>query len=232
MKKRSKFLTRAAIILSAALLSAISIFSISAGAEGDIGEVEDIALFDEDNSSHVVNDAQNTPDIPNGVEDSSSEDNVFALIYDLIIGGADEIFSILTCILSFALMIIYKKGMAPTLEKGVRSLAAGVRGIGERASEIKSSTDSFAAELTDRISTIEASLESLANSLKALTDTLDEREKSSYSLGDLATVMLAEIDMLYEIFNSAELPQYMKERVGERVADMKRKLTGEVEGND
>ena len=142
----------------------------------------------------------------------------------MIISGADEIFSAIACALSFALMLIYKKGMMPTLEGGVRSLAAGVKGIGEKASEIKSTTDSFAADIRDRLTAAERTLEALADGLGKLTAALDEREKNSYSADDLTTVMLAEIDMLYEIFNSAELPQYIKDRVGERIAEMKKTL--------
>ena len=70
----------------------------------------------------------------------------------------------------------------------------------------------------------ERTLEALADGLGKLTAALDEREKNSYSADDLTTVMLAEIDMLYEIFNSAELPQYIKDRVGERIAEMKKTL--------
>ena len=156
--------------------------------------------------------------------DNGAESNLFSLIYDLIISGADEIFSAIACALSFALMLIYKKGMMPTLEGGVRSLAAGVKGIGEKASEIKSTTDSFATDIRDRLTATERTLEALADGLGKLTATLDEREKNSYSADDLTTVMLAEIDMLYEIFNSAELPQYIKDRVGERIAEMKKTL--------
>ena len=42
---------------------------------------------------------------------------------------------------------------------------------------------------------------------------------------DRGFVLKAEIDMLYEIFMAASLPQYLKERVGERVAEMKHALT-------
>ena len=37
--------------------------------------------------------------------------------------------------------------------------------------------------------------------------------------------MNAQIDMLYEIFMSSALPQYAKDRVGEKVAEMKAQLT-------
>jgi hypothetical protein len=191
--------------------------------ENTDGEVENSSLLSENTDGEVENTYQSTDETPTE-QDTGAEDNIFSLIYDKIINGADEIFSIITCALSFALMIIYKKGMMPTLEGGVRSLAVSVKGIGEKATEIKSATDSFASDIADRLTATEKSLTVLADGLNKLTATLDEREKSSYSKDDLTTVMLAEIDMLYEIFNSAELPQYLKEHVGERINEMKKTL--------
>ena len=195
----------------------------SSDSKENTDKVDNESFNSEENTVKVDNESsyseENTDKVDNG-----AESNLFSLIYDLIISGADEIFSAIACALSFALMLIYKKGMMPTLEGGVRSLAAGVKGIGEKASEIKSTTDSFAADIRDRLTAAERTLEALADGLGKLTATLDEREKNSYSADDLTTVMLAEIDMLYEIFNSAELPQYIKDRVGERIAEMKKTL--------
>ena len=191
---------------------------------GITNEVENEILFTEENTDEVDIEGSDLGENSNNVDTHATEENVFSLIYDSIASGADEIFSVITCALSFALMLIYKKGMMPTLEGGVRSLAAGVKGIGEKASEIKNTTDSFATDIAHRLTATERTLEALADGLNKLTATLDEREKNSYSRDDLTTVMLAEIDMLYEIFNSAELPQYVKDRVGEKMAEMKKTL--------
>ena len=219
MKKRPKFLTRIGIIITAAIITALSLCSISASAEDSLGSSDSKAEYVADVTECTAED--NTASL------TDDEESVFTLAYELLVTNADEIFSAVTFIISLALMIIYKKGMMPTLESGVRSLAAGVRGIGERASEIKDSTDAFANNIAERLASAENTLATLADSLKQLNFTLDEREKNSYSADDLTTVMLAEIDMLYEIFASAELPQYLKDRVGEKVSDMKRKLEGE-----
>ena len=53
--------------------------------------------------------------------------------------------------------------------------------------------------------------------LDALEDERDERKK-------LTAVLSAEVDMLYEIFMSAALPQYLKDSVGERIAKMKAEI--------
>ena len=180
--------------------------------DGITNEVENEILFAEENTDEVDIEGSDLGENSDNVDTNTTEENVFSLIYDSIVSGADEIFSVITCALSFALMLIYKKGMMPTLEGGVRSLAAGVKGIGEKASEIKNTTDSFATDIAHRLTATERTLEALADGLNKLTATLDEREKNSYSRDDLTTVMLAEIDMLYEIFNSAELKLAFKKR--------------------
>jgi hypothetical protein len=41
----------------------------------------------------------------------------------------------------------------------------------------------------------------------------------------IKTVLTAEIDMLYEVFMSAALPQYEKDRIGEKISLMKKTLS-------
>ena len=46
------------------------------------------------------------------------------------------------------------------------------------------------------------------------------------------SVLYAEIDMLYEIFMAASLPQYLKDNVGEKVRVMKAKLNSEAKNEE
>ena len=76
-------------------------------------EVENEALFSEENTDEVdiesSNSEENTEKVDNESSypeentekvDNGAESNLFSLIYDLIISGADEIFSAIACALS------------------------------------------------------------------------------------------------------------------------------------
>ena len=71
----------------------------------------------------------------------------------------------------------------------------------------------------------------LSVTLKKLEDELSESREQALKTQDMRKVMIAQIDMLYDIFMSSGLPVYQKDEVSERVRKMKIVLT-DAEGEN
>ena len=147
--------------------------------------------------------------------------NFFTEVYEDVAENAGEILCALTFVGSLVLSFAYKRGLMPLVEGSLVSIGNAVEKIGDntRAASEKS------AELSENINLTARTVQDLANKLEALE--LAVREKLEYEDGirderrQLALVVGAQIDMLYEIFMTSALPQYQKDAVGERIAKMK-----------
>ena len=163
--------------------------------------------------------------------DALEEANAFSEIYALIIDNIDKVFSALAFICSLLLAFAYRRGLIPIVNKGLCA--------------IKKNSDSFESTMTDSLGKTEASLNFLAEKfavclntieqvseyVESLSERLDIIEAKKDSAKTLKTVMLSQIDMLYEIFMNSALPQYSKDALGEKVAEMKKSIAV-GEGND
>jgi hypothetical protein len=80
-------------------------------------------------------------------------------------------------------------------------------------------------QINGRLEDASRLLMAMEGALTTLTSRLDALESERDGRKKLCAVLSAEVDMLYEIFNSAALPQYLKDRVGERIAYMKAEIS-------
>ena len=107
--------------------------------------------------------------------------------------------------------------------------------IGNAIAKIKESTK----ESADATSAVSKSIENELSDARAVIATLTEKIEGlrgavenelaarSHDRADrdrLTTVVNEQIEMLYDIFMTAALPQYQKDAVGERIAKMKEAL--------
>ena len=88
------------------------------------------------------------------------------------------------------------------------------------------------ASVSERLGKSEEALGKIASTLDALQTKLDTESGKSSREEEFITVLSAEVDMLYEIFMAAALPQYLKDSVGERIARMKSTITKVGESNE
>ena len=140
-------------------------------------------------------------------------------VYAQILSHSSEIFSALSFIGSLVIMIVYKKAVTPSIGRILSLLGKAEKESAERRDtfdvtsatlcSIASFSEGTLSLIEERMKELEAHLASLSN--KQRDDALSE-------------LLSAQVDMLYEIFMSATLPQYEKDRVGERIAEMKRSL--------
>ncbi len=152
-------------------------------------------------------------------------ENFYSLVYSAIGENSEKIMSALAAICSLLLAFTYKKGLIPTLKSAIEKLKDAVGKIKEQ-SEIQSENAELilktaAEKLTDAKSVIDSISERLSTLEENLAEGLeakDEKEK-------FKTILLAQTEMLYEIFMTSSLPQYQKDIVGEKTAKMREQIS-------
>lgn len=182
---------------------------------------------------HVANEIYDT-----GAKESAEtteqpqEENVFDVFFRYIQNNISEIFSILSFIGSFALMLFYKRGMLPFVKNGVSALSNGVKKLGDAAGDIDGNTEELTRFVNKALENNESILTKMAETLETLEKKLNESNSNSQRNSEFKNVLSAQIDMLYEIFMAASLPQYLKDRVGEQVAAMRVRLAESESENE
>ena len=207
MKKTTKILTF--LILTALSLSFI--FGISA-----------FAL------SEDVSDTEQSTEMQVYGESTEESTNVFESIFDSLESYASEILSALAFAGSIIIMLCYKRGLMPVLNDGVRALKCGVKSINEKSESFNAHAIAICDGIDERLGRAESMAEDLLKSNELVEKRLSELQGESREREKLSIILSSQIDMLYEIFMSAALPQYLKDSVGEKISEMKSALGKEV----
>lgn len=159
-----------------------------------------------------------------------AEENPFREIYEVATNNADKILSALAFISSLALMIFYKKGLFPILTRSLSGIKSSTGEFKEILKEGGLKTEESLNFLLDKFAFFENTINEISGSLEELGERLEKTKASSKSQEEFKTVMLSQVELLYEIFMQSSLPQYSKDAVGEKVSEMKKRLLG-GEGN-
>lgn len=192
----------------------ISLFTVCVSAEEVASDTENVEISDmgADSTEETVPDKE------------PESEGVFPSLYALFEENIAEIFSILSFCGTAIVMLTYKKGLLPLIGQGLAALTTGVKSLGENAAKIKNETGVHNGELKERLQETEQLLLGMENAISQLEEKLKLSENDAKSKQRYECVLNAQIDMLYEVFMAASLPQYLKERVGERVSEMKHAL--------
>lgn len=190
-------------------------------------KAEDDTASTKTESPATTYDAENFDN--NEARDSDEVDGgVFSGIVQALESYASEILSALAFIGSLIIMLTYKKGLMPVVNDGLRAIKNGVKTINERSESFNAHAISVCDGIDERLTRAETladnilkSNEGIEKKLSALSSDEKERER-------LSVILASQIDMLYEIFMSAGLPQYLKDSVGERISEMKATLGKEA----
>lgn len=158
------------------------------------------------------------------VTEDKEEENLFSQTFGFLEENSARIFSALSFIASLITVIAYRSGLLPYVESGIKTLSSGVKALGERAESIEASTGSLGESVGEKLLAAEALLGRIESTVSTLGERLDAIENEGRRTDSFKSVLLGEIDMLYDIFMAASIPQYLKESVGERVGAMKRQL--------
>ena len=158
---------------------------------------------------------------------NGERESVFSLVYGFALENADKIFSLLAFIGAIILSFAYKKGLFPFVRKALSSLGAAVSSLREESEKNASLGNAFMEDLKNKLGASEAALENAEKRLSLLEEKISMANAVSEKSDQLRAVMLAEVEMIYEIFISSSLPQYQKDRVGEAYLKMKSALLSE-----
>lgn len=146
-----------------------------------------------------------------------------------IIENAGNMLSALSLVGTLFLAFTYKKGLMPRLTSALSTVSDGVR---EMKTSAESSTKKYEKSLSDTnegCQRIEAGCERITSSVNALAERIESKDILKRECEKMNVVLLAQIEMLYDIFTTSSLPQYAKEEVGVKIAKMRAALTPEDE---
>ncbi len=178
----------------------------------------------------------NTPatDADESIDTNAADSNGFSVLLEGVRAHFGEIFSALAFVGSIIVMVCYKSGLLPVIKEGLRQLAGGVRGLGEHTVTIREDTAELRAAMERELEAAEGVLTKMADTLESLEKKLGDEEARDREISVLKEAVSCEIDMLYNVFMAAAMPQYLKEQLGESVAGMKAMLKagGTDEGKD
>ncbi|MBQ7333533.1 MAG: hypothetical protein IJW38_04205 [Clostridia bacterium] len=154
----------------------------------------------------------------------ASEENAFNELYGFILENADKIFSLLAFLGAIILSFAYKKGLFPFVKKALATLSGAVSSIKEEAEKSSVGTKEFTEEIKTKLALSENILKGFEEKLSGLEEKLTEAALLNDKTEEFRSVMLAEVEMIYNIFVSSSLPQYQKDKVGEAYLKMKKML--------
>ncbi|MBO7195841.1 MAG: hypothetical protein J6V80_00730 [Clostridia bacterium] len=212
MKAKFSKIIMVLITLSLCLALTVSTGVMASAEEGDSGNASD-------NSSNITTDGGDKTengDIDN-TESGEITQNIFEDIYSLLEENADKIFSILAFIGTVVVSIGYKSGLLPLLSDALSKLKGSIDGVKADSDAQNALTEEKLSSIDKAVLEISESVEEMKWQCESYDELCREREK-------MRLIMQGQIDMLYAIFMSSALPQYQKDEIGERIAEMREEL--------
>ena len=150
--------------------------------------------------------------------------NEFSEAFDMIANNSDKIFAILAFLSSAIVAFAYKKGLIPIINKGLTAIKKSTDSFENAAKDTLIKTEKSLEFLTDNFVSCENTIDSVSRDLTCLSERLDAIQEEKSEKEKFKTVMLSQIDMLYDIFMQSGIPQYSKDALGEKIAKMKKEL--------
>ena len=222
---RNKSMKRRILTIIASAVILIGAFSIPVSASDEPLESTEIGVTDNAEISEKV-------DTGTDINKADVSENAFSSVFEFFEENSAKILSALSFIASLITVIAYKSGLLPYVQNGVKALTSAVKALGEKADSMANETGGFKEQVGNKLTEAQALLESIEGTVEKMGSRLDAIEAENSSKSSLKTVLENEIDMLYDIFMAASMPQHLKERVGDRVAAMKRELAEVPNANE
>ena len=157
---------------------------------------------------------------PDAEEGYVTEENVFDEIYRAVTENAADILSLLSFAASVTVALFYKYALSPLIKGGLEKISGGVKDISGESKQEYERLCEYTKDLSKDGEELKEGVNSLIESVREIAkkDNAD-LEKS------LLCVMTAQVNMLYEIFQSSALPVYQKEAVGNMINEMRSELS-------
>lgn len=215
------------------LVSLMLVFCLSQGVlasadEGKIDNTDSSYTYEAESSTEVNGDGEYTEEDIEKNEDLQDQlphkENIFNEIYGELEGNADKIFSILAFLGTLVVGVGYKRGFVPLLRDALSKLKGSIDLAKEESDKNNLITESKIDDINTAINEIRDGLTKSNEELSRInwqfesySELLLEREK-------LKCILKGQMDMLYAIFMSSSLPQYQKDEIGEKIAELREEL--------
>ena len=154
-------------------------------------------------------------------EYEAKEENLLSKIYAQICEYSGEILAAMTFAGSLILAFAYKKGLLPIVKTSLLSIGNALGKMKDSVSENAEMGKALGEKLECGLEKAKEVIDGLGDKVDALELALSEKLSEESEKERFKFIMQAQIDMLYDIFMSSALPQYQKDAVGERIAEMK-----------
>lgn len=171
-------------------------------------------------SLSLITSASEAEEMSETVEQAGAEENVFTEIYNAVCENSADILSLLSFAASVTVALFYKYALSPLIKGGLEKISSGVKNISGEHSKEYTALSEAQAKICANEEKIEEKLSEISQSILDVRDVEKPRLEKS-----LLTVMQAQVNMLYEIFQSSALPVYQKEAVGNMISEMRSELS-------
>lgn len=171
-------------------------------------------------SLSLITSASEAEEMSETVEQAGAEENVFTEIYNAVCENSADILSLLSFAASVTVALFYKYALSPLIKGGLEKISSGVKSISGENSKEYTTLSEAQAKICANEEKIEEKLSEISQSILEVRDVEKPRLEKS-----LLTVMQAQVNMLYEIFQSSALPVYQKEAVGNMISEMRSELS-------
>ncbi len=220
--KIKKRLAVAVSIIAAALLG---FASLHAAAAEELTVTETEALTVSEKIEEAVADGVGSSSADSELSDESKTDsNVFTELYDKAMANMDKILSLLAFIASLFVGIIYKKRLIPTLSLGINEIGESISSFKEGIRTEEEERSRELCSMREELSSLENSTRIVSEELEQILARLEEIIPKRAAEERTRIIMSAQVDLLYDVFMSSALPEYMKDDVGRRITEMREEL--------
>ena len=210
---KNKFLKTLFVLL--AIFTATVALSLSAFAESSpVADADEIIPISEGGSTEITKE-----DTENSTDEEGS--TFFASLYVGAREHLGEIFCALTLVGSIFLAFAYKKGLLPVVTKALGAISSSVGKLGENTDTFTSKIEGESKRLVESLGLVQEKIVCFENALSRIEEELLAARVNGSMLEKTERTLEEQIEMLYELFMSSALPQYQKDAVAKKIADMR-----------
>lgn len=183
------------------------------------GSGEDIA-YEYANAEEADKDSAEDAD-ENESASADEYSNPMEELYSLVINNSDKLLSALSFVGTLIIMLVYKKGLLPILRGGVGAIT---KGVGEVQSESKRQSEEASAMhslISSKLAATEGAVERIEETVGVLEARCAKAAIDAKTSNAVYGAMEIQSELLYEILLASALPNYEKERIGQRISEIK-----------
>ena len=174
--------------------------------------------------ANTVNEGQGEDD-ESKIDDARTSSVLIDSLYAAYKENKSDLFSLASAVVSIVLVLVYQRGLLPTVKGGLTLIEAQVKALREVSSEQKEQT----AKATENTQALALDIVQGAQEMQKALEEMKARSASEEAreamLARLQAALLWQAELLGEVFLHSSLPEYEKERVSNVIERVKATLT-------